>query len=85
MRRQRRRDAGGLSAHRRGQVADSDASAFGALLDSLPTPVLAYCRSGARPSRLAWMLKEEVLPPIYWKAMLRGREWMAKPQPVTAA
>jgi sulfide:quinone oxidoreductase len=31
------------------------------------------------------MLKEQILPPIYWKAMLRGREWMAKPQPLIAS
>ena len=27
----------------------------------------------------AWLLKERILPPIYWKAMLKGREWLAKP------
>jgi sulfide:quinone oxidoreductase len=32
------------------------------------------------PSRLAWFLKERILPPIYWKAMRRGKEWMAKPE-----
>ena len=36
---------------------------------------------GTRPSRAAWVLKERILPPIYWKAMLKGREWMAKPLP----
>ena len=35
---------------------------------------------GTRPSRLAWLLKERILPPLYWKAMLKGREWMAKPE-----
>lgn len=34
---------------------------------------------GTRPSRLAWMLKAEVLPEIYWKCMLRGREWLCEP------
>jgi sulfide:quinone oxidoreductase len=29
------------------------------------------------------MLKERILPPIYWKAMLKGKEWMAKPQVLT--
>ena len=33
-----------------------------------------------KPSRAAWLLKEHVLPPIYWQAMLKGREWMAKPK-----
>ena len=27
----------------------------------------------------AWFLKERVLPPVYWRAMLRGREYLAKP------
>ena len=37
---------------------------------------------GTRPSRLAWYLKERILPPLYWEAMLKGREWMAKPEMV---
>jgi sulfide:quinone oxidoreductase len=36
--------------------------------------------NGKRPSRLAWYLKERILPPIYWQAMLKGREWMAEPE-----
>jgi sulfide:quinone oxidoreductase len=35
---------------------------------------------GARPSRLAWFLKEKMLPWIYWNAMLKGREWLAGPE-----
>jgi sulfide:quinone oxidoreductase len=35
---------------------------------------------GTKPSRVAWMLKERLLPPIYWRAMLKGREWLAKPK-----
>ncbi|WP_338413784.1 TIGR01244 family sulfur transferase [uncultured Sphaerotilus sp.] len=35
---------------------------------------------GTRPSALAWYLKERVLPPLYWQAMLKGREWMAQPE-----
>ena len=33
-----------------------------------------------KPSRAAWLLKERILPPIYWQAMLKGREPMAKPE-----
>ncbi|PZQ11852.1 MAG: TIGR01244 family phosphatase [Ancylobacter novellus] len=33
-----------------------------------------------KPSKAAWALKERVLPGIYWKAMLKGREPMAKPR-----
>jgi sulfide:quinone oxidoreductase len=35
---------------------------------------------GTQPSRAAWFLKERLLPPIYWRAMLKGREWLAKPK-----
>lgn len=37
---------------------------------------------GTRPSRAAWMLKERVLPPLYWEGMLKGREWLARPETV---
>ena len=37
---------------------------------------------GTKPSRLAWYLKERVLPPLYWQGMLKGREWMAQPEMV---
>ncbi|MBO0903389.1 bifunctional protein tyrosine phosphatase family protein/NAD(P)/FAD-dependent oxidoreductase [Jiella sonneratiae] len=32
-----------------------------------------------KPSKTAWILKEKILPPVYWQAMLKGREPMAKP------
>ncbi len=35
-----------------GQVSEADGKAFGALVDTLPKPVLAYCRSGARSTML---------------------------------
>ena len=35
---------------------------------------------GTRPSRAAWWLKERILPPVYWRAMLKGREWFAGPK-----
>jgi sulfide:quinone oxidoreductase len=34
---------------------------------------------GTKPSALAWYLKERILPPLYWNAMLKGREWLAGP------
>ena len=34
------------------------------------------------PSRLAWFLKERMMPGIYWRMMLRGHEWLAEPQPI---
>jgi sulfide:quinone oxidoreductase len=35
---------------------------------------------GTKPSRLAWYLKERILPPLYWQGMLKGREWMVQPE-----
>ncbi|MEJ7139515.1 TIGR01244 family sulfur transferase [Amphibiibacter pelophylacis] len=35
--------------------------------------------NGTRPSRLAWWLKERLMPQLYWQAMLKGREWLAQP------
>lgn len=35
---------------------------------------------GTRPSRAAWLLKERILPPLYWQGMLKGREWLAEPE-----
>ncbi|MFZ0209065.1 MAG: sulfur transferase domain-containing protein [Roseiarcus sp.] len=31
------------------------------------------------PSWLAWRLKKDLLPLIYWDGMLKGREWLVKP------
>jgi len=31
------------------------------------------------PSRIAWMLKRNLLPPVYWKFLLKGREWLITP------
>ncbi len=35
---------------------------------------------GRKPSRLAWLLKEKMLPAIYWDLMLKGHEWLARPE-----
>ncbi len=59
----------------RGKIVLAEFGYGGKLLPSFPSWLL----NGKRPSRLAWYLKEKILPPIYWLAMLRGREWMAKP------
>ncbi|EKS71666.1 MULTISPECIES: bifunctional protein tyrosine phosphatase family protein/NAD(P)/FAD-dependent oxidoreductase [Caballeronia] len=50
----------------------------GKLAPSFP----AWLIDSTRPSRLAWFLKERVLPPLYWNGMLKGREWMARPAQV---
>lgn len=59
----------------RGKIVLAEFGYGGKLMPSFPSILI----NGKRPSRMAWWLKERVLPPIYWKAMLKGREWMAKP------
>ena len=65
----------------RGKIVLAEFGYGGVMLPSFPKAVL----DGTRPSRAAWFLKEKMLPPIYWQAMLRGKEWMAKPEPLVAA
>lgn len=66
----------------RGKIVLAEFGYGGKLLPSFPSWLI----NGSEPSRVAWFLKEKMLPPIYWKAMLRGREWMAQPEdiPVSA-
>ncbi|WP_395688699.1 TIGR01244 family sulfur transferase [Aestuariivirga sp.] len=40
-----------------GKVDEADAQAFGLLMDRLPKPILAYCRTGTRSATL-WSLSE---------------------------
>ena len=65
----------------RGKIVLAEFGYGGALKPSFPSWLI----DGTKPSRAAWLLKEKFLPPIYWQAMLRGREWMAKPEKLTAA
>ena len=65
----------------RGKIVLAEFGYGGTLLPSFPR----WLVDGTKPTRTAWLLKERILPPIYWRAMLRGKEWMAKPEKVTAA
>jgi sulfide:quinone oxidoreductase len=60
----------------RGRIVLAEFGYGGKMLPSFPNWLI----DGTRPSRLAWLLKERMLPFVYWKAMLRGKEWMAKPE-----
>jgi sulfide:quinone oxidoreductase len=51
-------------------VSDADGAAFGKLLEELPKPVLAYCRSGTRCTIL-WALSEAPKQPAS-QIMLRA-------------
>ncbi|MEP1932428.1 MAG: TIGR01244 family sulfur transferase [Roseibium sp.] len=65
----------------RGKIVLAEFGYGGTLLPSFPR----WLVDGTKPTRTAWLLKERILPPVYWRAMLRGKEWMAKPEKVTAA
>lgn len=58
-----------------GKIVLAEFGYGGKLLPSFPTWLI----DGTRPSRLAWLLKDTILPPVYWHGMLKGREWMVKP------
>lgn len=62
----------------RGRIVLAEFGYGGKLLPSFP----AWLIDGRRPSRLAWFLKDRMLPPIYWHGMLKGREWLADPHPI---
>ena len=60
----------------RGKIVLAEFGYGGVLKPSFPKALL----DGTKPTRAAWFLKEKMLPPIYWKAMLKGREWLAAPE-----
>ncbi|MCG3268156.1 bifunctional protein tyrosine phosphatase family protein/NAD(P)/FAD-dependent oxidoreductase [Yoonia sp. I 8.24] len=64
----------------RGKIVLAEFGYGGALLPSFPK----FLVDGTKATRAAWFLKEKMLPPIYWKGMLKGREWLAKPEKITA-
>jgi sulfide:quinone oxidoreductase len=57
----------------RGRIVLAEFGYGGKLLPTFPKWVI----DGTRPSRLAWLLKERILPLVYWQGMLKGREWLA--------
>ncbi|MEJ8810470.1 TIGR01244 family sulfur transferase [Variovorax ureilyticus] len=63
----------------RGKIVLAEFTYGGKLAPSFPKWLI----DGTRPSTLAWYLKERVLPPLYWQAMLKGREWLAQPEMTT--
>jgi sulfide:quinone oxidoreductase len=58
-----------------GKIVLAEFGYGGRLLPTFPTWLI----DGTRPSRLAWLLKDTILPPVYWHGMLKGREWLVKP------
>ena len=62
----------------KGKVVLAEFGYGGKLLPSLPF-------DGTKASRFGWVFKRYMLPGIYWDLMLKGRELMAKPEPLTPA
>ncbi|MEE9330185.1 MAG: FAD/NAD(P)-binding oxidoreductase, partial [Parvularculaceae bacterium] len=60
----------------RGKIILAEFGYGGVLLPSFPSWLI----DGTKPTSLAWFLKEKLLPPIYWKGMLKGKEWLVKPK-----
>lgn len=63
-----------------GKIVLAEFGYGGKLLPSFPNWLI----DGTRPSRLSWLLKDTILPPVYWNGMLKGREWMVKPHMIGA-
>ena len=62
----------------KGKVILAEFGYGGKLLPSFPK----WLNDGTQPTRFGWFLKERLLPPIYYKLMLKGREWLSEPQPL---
>jgi sulfide:quinone oxidoreductase len=59
----------------RGKIVLAEFGYGGVLLPTFPKFVL----EGTRPTRTAWLLKEKILPKVYWDGMLKGKEWLVAP------
>ncbi|CAM3391779.1 pyridine nucleotide-disulfide oxidoreductase [Pseudomonas floridensis] len=64
----------------KGKIVLAEFTYGGKLAPSFPQWLL----NGRQPTRLAWWLKERVLPALYWHGMLKGREWLARPKKAPA-
>ncbi|MGE4307461.1 MAG: FAD/NAD(P)-binding oxidoreductase, partial [Novosphingobium sp.] len=60
----------------RGRIVLAEFGYGGKLLPTFPKWLI----DGSHPSRLAWLMKERILPPVYWHGMLKGREWLVRPK-----
>ncbi len=64
----------------RGKIVLAEFGYGGKLLPSFPQ----YLINGTQPTRAAWILKKDLLPALYWHAMLKGREWLAAPKKLSS-
>lgn len=64
----------------KGKIVLAEFGYGGKLLPSFPKWLI----DGTKPQKLSWLLKSEALPWVYWNGMLKGHEWLVKPQPIDA-
>ena len=62
----------------KGKIVLAEFGYGGQVMPSFPKWLI----DGTRPARLSWLLKSEALPWVYWNGMLKGHEWLVKPQPI---
>ncbi len=58
-----------------GKIVMAEFGYGGKLLPTFPSWLL----KGTQPTRVAWHLKANILPTVYWEHMLKGKEYFAKP------
>ena len=59
----------------KGKIVLAEFGYGGKLLPTFPQWLI----KSDEPSKVAWFLKEKMLPTVYYQLMLKGREWLAKP------
>jgi len=59
----------------KGKIVLAEFGYGGKLLPTFPEWLI----KSDEPSKVAWFVKEKMLPTVYYKLMLKGREWMARP------
>jgi sulfide:quinone oxidoreductase len=60
----------------KGKIVLAEFGYDGKLLPTFPEWLIRSDKA----SKAAWFLKEKMLPTVYYQLMLKGREWLAKPQ-----
>lgn len=59
-----------------GKIVLAEFGYGGVILNTFPKWIF----NGKEPTKIAWFLKEKILPPLYWHGMLKGRELLVTPE-----
>jgi sulfide:quinone oxidoreductase len=60
----------------RGKIVLAEFGYGGQILNTFPE----WLFNGKEPTKIAWFLKEKILPPLYWYGMLKGHELLVSPE-----